>query len=277
MVLIQHPQWQDSHQGNRYPFADIATLQNNQGMFIPDALFTDAAFYPIGGVEGLYLSKIVITHDQATLYLGDSNVSELAYSTFTLLDPPANALFVDAYGRPAGVAVSEPTRLASLQSWTVGTHEFTQAQTAFAATCCIPTPQLGVRGILLDDGSVMTGDVYIVGADGVVLTKEQVPRSVPGCVGSSITYEAIYINIVGDPLFKRKECGTLFQDTQFLEGVRVEAGTCRVECGPNDKGDFKLTGGNRDTPNPVLRIKKVPDRNAIMIEAAGTKVGGGNV
>lgn len=276
MARVKHPEWQDSHQGNRYPFADTATLQNNEGVFIPETLFMDAAFYPIGGQENLYLSKVVITHEKATIYLGDSAVPSLASSEFTLLNPPSDLLFVDAYGRPAGIAVSEPTRLASLQSWTVGTHEFAANQTSFAATCYIPTPQLGIRGILLDDGSIMTGDVYIVGADGVVLTVEDVQTYTPGCIGEATIQKVIRINIVGDPLFKRKKCGNLFQETQFLETLTVEAGTCRVRCGPNSRGDFQLTGGSQDTPNPVLRIKKYPDRNAILIEAAGTKVGGGN-
>lgn len=276
MARIKHPQWQASHQGNKYPFADSATLQNNEGMFIPETLFTDAVFYPIGGKERLYLSKIVITHEKAQLYLGDAEVSELASSEFSLLNPPSNALFVDGYGRPAGMAVSEPTRLASLQSWTVGTHNFSESQTPFAATCCIPTPQLGVRGILLDDGSVLTGDVYIVGQDGVVLSNETVVSTSPGCIRNSATYAILRINIVGDPLFKRKECGNLFEETQFLQLLVVEAGNCRVECGPNARGDFQITGGNQETPNPVLRIKKYPEKNAILIEAAGTKIGRGN-
>jgi hypothetical protein len=85
------------------------------------------------------------------------------------------------------------------------------------------------------------------------------------------------VNVVGDPLFKRKECGNLFQDVQFLQSLIVEAGNCRIECGPNSKGDFQITSGNQDTPNPVLRIKKLPEKNAILIEAAGTKVGGADL
>lgn len=276
MARVKHPEWQASHQDNKYPFADNATLQNNDGMFIPETLFTDAAFYPIGAAEGLYLSRIVLTHDTATLYLGDSNTDEVASAEFAVLDPPANALFYDTYGRPAGIAVSEPTRLASLQAWTVGTHEFTEEQTPFAATCCIPTPQLGVRGILLDDGSVLTGDVYITGADGVILTKEQVSEKVPGCLGSSRTLDVIRVNIVGDPLFKRKECGTLFQEPRFVETISVEAGFCRVTCGPSSLGDFQIVGGDLETANPVLRIRRSADRNALLVEAAGTKVGGGS-
>jgi hypothetical protein len=79
---------------------------------------------------------------------------------------------------------------------------------------------------------------------------------------------------VGDPLFKRRECGGLFEETQYLEGLTIEAQTCRIECGPNSRGDFQMTGGSQDTPNPSLRMKKVPDRAALKVEVAGKTLTG---
>jgi hypothetical protein len=267
-----HPQWQESHYDTKYPFADQVTLINDDGNFIPETLLLDAVLYPIGGGERLRLSKIVVTSAEATIYVGDETTEELASTSFELLNPPTELLLVDAYGRTAGVLVSEPTRLAVFQTWLPNTYLFETAQTEFAATCCIPTPQLGVWGIVLDDGTIFTDDVWIVGDDGVILEVDDTTRLNPPCVGVSNTLEAIKIHMTGDPLFKRAECGDLFQARQFLESITVEAGTCRVLCVPDARGDFKFTGGSNDASSPVLRVKNVPGRG-LMIEAAGHKVG----
>lgn len=271
---LKHPEWRESHYGTKYPFADNVTLTNDDGIFIPEDIFLDAVFYPIGGGANLYLSKIVLTYETVTIYLGDENNDELASCSFAILQAPSQAVFYDEFERPAGVIISEPIRLVTFQSWGVGTYLFTAEQSGFAATCCIPTPQIGVRGFVLDDGSIMTGDVYLFGDDGIILSvTDMTDDTAPLCIRDQEEIKTIRVDVVGDPLFVRKSCEAAFLEKQFLEQVTVEAGACRVICGPDTYGDFKLTGGSTDTAHPTLRIKKLPEKNAILIEAAGTKVG----
>lgn len=256
---IRHPEWRRYHETTKYPFADEATLTNASGLFIPEGLFLDATLYPIGGLPALYLSRVVVTNEVATIVIGDQNNEILARAAVNIIEPPANVVLSDSLGRPAGVLVSEPRRLATLQSWPLGTHEFSLDSTEFVARVCIPTPEVGVRGILLDDGSFFTGDVWIVGDDGVVVSSEQVGEE-----------QHIRVDVVGDPLFRRRLCAAVFHTPNFLKTVTVRHRCDSIVCGPDTGGDFKITVGDQDAPDPILRIRAIPE--GLVFEAVGEQL-----
>jgi len=217
---IKHPEWRANHDPTKYPFEDRATLVNDDGDILFESTFLDMSLYPVGGKPGAYLSKVVVTASTATIWIGDEENTELASTSFDIVDPPAELRLEDTYGRPAGVFVSEATRLAIFQSWGTGIHEFQPNQTPLVTDVYVPTPEVGVKGILLEDGSLIAGDIWLVGDDGVILSCEE--TEVPAkCSSESITYTTVTVNIVGDPLFRRRLCPapSHFQTPNFLQSI----------------------------------------------------------
>lgn len=269
MPSLGTPQFLDEQLNTPYPFSSGVTLTNGEGYFIPDDLFLDAHLYPIGVSSGLHLSQVTLTSVAITLYLSDSVTDKIASASFPVLDAPELITFSDVYGRPAGVLVADPSRLNVLQSWALGDHFFETSASEFVAAVCTPSPEVGFRGFQLDDGTVLTGDIWLVGADGVVLRKET--TVVPGAVGQpNRTYPVVRVDIVGDPLFRRRLClgHALFTTPQLLKTITVHANGYGFLCGPDPRGDFKLTVGNNLAADTVLRVRTTPD--GILLEAEGT-------
>ena len=152
------PEWRKQQETTRYPFSERATLTNSTGRVLIEGTFLDAAMYPIGATAGLFISTFEITHQDATLTLATPTQPDLATASFGLVTPPDELVFEDAFGRPAGVIITESRRLGLFQSWGVGTHEFLSTETEFAASVVFPTPEVGVRGIRLETGEVFVGD-----------------------------------------------------------------------------------------------------------------------
>lgn len=266
---ILFPEWRKQNETTKYPFSDRATLENVDGRRIVNGTFIDAALYPTGVAAGLYLSQVVITHQTATLTLGVPGSPAVATGSFELVSQASDIIFTDASGRPAGLLISEPQRLSIFQTWGVGTYEFLPAEAEFAATVCFPTPEVGVRGILLDDGSLMTGDVWLVGSDGVVLRVAH--ETLPASRGKpERTVQVIRVDVVGDPLFRRRLCQptNLFTTPRFIKTIRIEGPNQTFECSPDQFGDLKIAVNNDLADDTVLRITPVP--NGLKVSAVGT-------
>lgn len=219
-MRIKHPEWRASNELSQFPFSDNATLRNVAGDTLLVGTFIDAALYPPGGQSDMYLSKVVVTGSSVTIHIGDSHTSERASTTFNPAEPPAYLRLTDSHGRPAGILVSEPARLAIFLSWGPGTHEFTQQATALVAAVCIPKPGVGLQGVQLPNGEIVTGDIWIVGDDGVVLSAEN--EIIPGAFGAADTVESVIrVDVVGDPLFRRRLCAAPgdFPTQRFLESL----------------------------------------------------------
>lgn len=272
---IVHPEWRSYFETTKYPFADTASLTNDEDdqNFIPEGTFLDASLYPVGAGERLYLSKVVAnTAGSVTLYIGDSTDDEVASGVVDLLDPPSSVRLTDAYGRPAGILVSEPTRLLSFQGWNTGTHTFSMAQTEFVARVCVPTPEVGVRGFELDDGSVLTGDVWFLGDDGVVLTPSVSSEPDPDHPGEFRSVNVIRIDVVGDPLFRRRICQTVFVGPKFLRTITARDGCRKIVCGPDELGNINVTVGSQDAADTILRIRGTED--GLVFETVGERLEG---
>lgn len=262
------PQWRPQQEPTRYPFADRATLVNAAGRVLVEGTFLDAALYPVGAPAGLYLAAAAVTHETVTLTLAAPGVPVVATAAFSLVSPPDAVAFADPYGRPAGVLVTEGRRLGLFQSWGVGVHEFRQDETEFAATCVFPAPEAGVRGVRLETGEVLTGDVWLVGGDGVVLRADHVEVPVPGtCRTREVT--AIRVDVVGDPLFRRRLCSPaeLFETPRFVTAVRVVGPNQEFTVGPEPGGNLRLFANNALAGDTVLRVTATP--TGLTVAAAG--------
>lgn len=248
------PEWRNENSGRKYPFADTATLDAG-GTVIPNDLFLDARLYPIGALPDIYLASIQIVESTVTLTIADSQTPNLAQATFDYLTPPELLEFQDQYGRPAGVLVSTAEQLRLLPALFSGLINFQPDQTPFAGSTIVPQPQPGVRGILLDDGSFFSEDVFLIGVKGVVLRK--------------IDSQTIRVDIVGDPYAQLKECAVEgiqtvpFCGLKTINGIRPDPVT----------GDFKISPG-ANPPYAIDNILRVTFENGdLVVENVGS-VGG---
>ena len=254
------PQWQNQNEDTKYPFSSRASLTNAAGVLLTEGTLLDAALYPIGAVSSLYLASVVVTNTTVTLWLGDDQNPQLASGSFPVASPPAQIVLLDTYGRPAGVLISAPLRLGIFATWGAGTFNFTAANTQFAATVCFPTPAIGVQGVQLPDGTLLTGPVWLVGGSGVML------RRVPGAVAT------IRVDIVGDPLFKRTLCQpmSLFVTPNFIKTITFVDAKQTVICHPDAYGDIQVGVNNALAQDTVLRVHPTPQ--GVMIDAVGSTI-----
>lgn len=262
---IEFPSWYNENDNTPYPFADQATLSNGAQTILAGMLL-DAVIHLIGAEDSQYLSEVDITNSTVTLWIGDKNTANQASGSFNLTDPPDNVPLTDSLGRSAGLLVSQSLRLASFAAWGVGQYAFTYEQSGFAATVCIPTPEAGVRGVQLPDGTIITGELWLVGGEGVVLQSSQLTDN------TGHTYPVITVNATGDPLFRRSVCvpESLFQTPPLLQTITFKDGYQRVVCGPNAQGGIKITVNNDLASDTVLRIRPVSGVN--VIEAVGSTI-----
>lgn len=249
---ILYPEFRNELEFTRYPFGDNATLVSNDGQTLEEDTFLDASLHPIGGGAGMHIASITVTARKVTITVGDSGTPDLCSVEFDPLSPPDLLRLTDAYGRPAGVLVSESLRLARFSAWENQVHAFGRDAAEFAASCVIPTPEVGVRGILTEEGDLLTGDVWIIGENGVVVREDG------DC--------NIRVDIVGDPLFLRKLCFPveLFEPPLFIQTING--------CPPDDQGNWNLTVGDHTAPNGETIIRINPTDGGLKIEAVGQLV-----
>jgi hypothetical protein len=250
---IRTSDYREELRPGRYPFRDDASLLDSGGVAIPDDLILDASLFPIGSYDNLQITKIAITPQSATISIGQANALAVLTATIDTADPPEVLNLTDSRGRAGGVLVLDTSRALELQTWATGDHAFAFGAAAFVASCIIPTPEVGIRGFLTDDGVLHTGDVWLVGADGVVL--RQVDDGV------------IRVDVVGDPLFKRRLCRPLelFQAPRFLQTING--------IGPDEYGILNLLVVDAQKGDTILRITPSGE-SSLTIAAVGRPLSG---
>jgi hypothetical protein len=237
-------EWRNQNELIGYPFTDGADLARGTSLELPTNLVVDARLYPIGAEGVLYLSSIQTVNSTVILSISD-DLGWIASGDFT---PEEEIVTLqDKYGRPAGVLVCDPVVMSSLSSWAAGAREYTPTNTAFATAAIIPTPQIGVRGFILESGEFFTGDFWLVGENGVYFTNE----------GGNIR-----VDIIGDTLSQRRICEQLnaYSQPWFVKTLN--------SLGPSKYGDFKLVSGTGLASDTALRFE--PAQGGMTIAVAGS-------
>jgi hypothetical protein len=252
---ILFPEFRDEQEASRYPFADSAGLQSEttENISIAPDTFIDASFFIIGGYQRVYISSIVVAPQSVTINVGDEELSTRVSASYNPLSPPADGvlLFADQYGRPAGMLLSTTTGLARFSGWGPGTYTFEIDQTEFVSSVSIPANEPGVRAVRPETKQFLTGDIWLVGDQGVVLRQDG-----PG---------VIRVDIVGVPLFRRFLCEPQSDDFPNKRYLKTING-----CGPDDFGNFTFTATNQAVADAVLRI--YADGETIVVDTVGRSV-----
>lgn len=250
MEAVRFPEFIASLENTKYPFVPTATLTNGDAGFV-EGTFLDAHLYSSELRGRCYLSEVEVTSDRCILFFGDDVSTKRLQAELTI--PITNDILqlVDEYGRPAGVIVSEISRLSLLPGWGVGTHRFERTQTEFCVTCQMPVPMTGVTGLRLESGEILTGRVWLVGEDGVILRSEIVPRRNGG---ESVQ---LRIDVVGNPLFLQQLCtsGDLFAPVNPIRVIRIVQGHYSYDCEPDAQGNFNIQMNDALAADAALRIR----------------------
>ena len=185
MAHVIFSEYRDQFQNTNYPFADGADLKSAQGITLPQSIFLDAGFCFGSGMP--YLSEVTVEADSVQFTIRSAELT--ARSRMFLDAIPDNLTFFLESGRNVGLLVSEKVRLGWFAALEPGTYTFYPENTAFALRCNTPTQVLGVSSVQTG-GTSLYGDVWLVGADGVFLTKSE---------------NGVRIDILGEVLYKQKE------------------------------------------------------------------------
>jgi len=233
------PPFRSEGRGSRYPFADSATLTADTGLVIDRDLFVDAALWLPGMVPPAGLLRIEVDADKVTLVFGSSGDEATTGFDPAIADSITNLALVDNLNFRVGTLVVDPSRLALSAGWPRGIHVFKGRTGELAASCLIPGPARGLRGLVVGD-RILAGDVWIAGDRGVVFEAD----------GTS----AIRVHVVGDPNARRRDDATR-RDPRLVAGIRVidDYGADFVAT-PSAGGRFAILVGTSVYPNTTLRI-----------------------
>jgi hypothetical protein len=260
---IRYPEFLASLENTRYPFIATASLSNGSVSFL-EGTFLDAHLYAVGGGKRYYISKVVVESDQCTITIGDDQ--DVASLTGVVGIPVTTSAvrLTDIYGRPGGILVSEPDRLAVLSAWGVGTHTFERAQTEFCVTCQMPIPDPGVTGFRLENGDILSGRVWFVGDDGVILSTSVINDK------NGNPFDRLRIDAVGDPLYLQRLCTSenLFVPVNPVRTIRVINGDYSFDCQPDEQGNFNIQMNDSLAADAALRIRTTPE--GIVFEVEGS-------
>jgi len=250
---IIFPEFREEQGDSKYPFADSATLQStNSGVSFRKDVFIDAVFYPVGGGTAVYISSVVVSVNKITIVVRAVDPEITISAEYDPLELPANNTlsFYDEYGRPAGVMIFDRDRIVEITQWGIGTYVFTREAAEIVSTAFIPAQEPGVRALTVNGKEFVTGDVCLVGTDGVVLTENN---------------GVIRVDIVGVPLFQRAACdaaGKKKQPQRFVSTIN--------DCGPDEFGNFTITATDANiTNNDTTVLRVYPSDFGLFIEAAG--------
>lgn len=257
MTAILYPAWYDENRLNKYPFEDSCSLKSTTGKIIPNHIFLDAAIYVIGSTKDMYLRELIVSTEDKTITINLGTKSrELCSGSISVLSEDTTVNLFDSYDRPCGVLViGNPNRednieygknsLRELFAWGAGTYKFTESATKLVNSCVHPLPNVGFRGIVLEDGELFSGDVWLVGERGVILRKED---------------DKLRVDIIGTVFSKQQECNDTDPGNDLY--VRNVLQTIN-EIGPNENCGFILEAVGEEFAIPVISINQ--DSNSILL------------
>lgn len=263
MPTIRHPEFLKELENTKYPFVPTASLTNGQDSLL-EGTFLDAHLYAVTGTRRYYISSVTVTSSELTIRIGDTGNATRLTGTVQLPISSSVIKLLDEFGRSGGVLVSDPTRLSLLSAWGVGDHVFERTQTEFCVTCQVPVPDPGVTAIRLSNGDLLTGKVWLVGEDGVVLRTELSTDN----EGNEI--ETLRIDVVGDPLFLQRLCTPeeLFSPPNPVRVIRIVQGDYTYDCLPDDQGNFNIQMNDSLAADAALRIRTTPEGIVITVEGS---------
>jgi len=242
-----------SNVGNtNYPFADNATMVSRNGMVVAKTVFLDARVYAPNSGALQFIKSMRLVSGALLVEIADTS-GVIATGTY----PGSGAVIplYDKYGRDVGVLYGDPDGISGLSPGDTRV-EFDVGALPFVSSVLVPQVQPVVRGIYVKEDELLSGDVWLIGEDGVVLTASE---------------DTISVNIVGDHFFIRKLCASelpAFRPGRPLKTLIInEGGSFLGNLIPNVYGNVFLRPGRDLADDNIIRIN--PIKYGLQIEVLG--------
>jgi hypothetical protein len=263
MDNVRFPEFLASLETTKYPFVATASLSNGRVSFL-EGTFLDAHLYSVASAGRYYISRVVVQSDHFIIYVGDSSDPLRLSGTVPIPTTTGVLQLKDIHQRPGGILVSEPVRLALLSAWGIGTYTFERNQTEFCVTCQMPISDPGVSGLRLETGEILTGRVWLVGEDGVLLRTETVLDQNNNLVAR------LRADVIGDPLYLQRLCtpDDLFVPVNPIRIIRIVNGETTYDCEPDEFGNFNIQMNDALAADAALRVRTTTE--GILITVEGT-------
>jgi hypothetical protein len=268
MTDVRYAEFLAELENTRYPFTAAASLTNRKVILL-EGTFLDAHIYAAAGGSRYYLAQIKVTATQIEFTVGNFTDKAVATGVIPLPVQQNSVRLVDTLGRPAGILVSEPARLASVIAWGTGTQIFELEQTEFCVSCQMPVAPIGVTGFQLPDGQILSGKVWLVGEEGVIIQKVDVLNR------QGETVSLIQPSVVGDPLFRQRSCNDNGQyvpqiPVQSIVAVNENDEDYEYPLTPDTYGNISINMYDGYAEKAALRIRT--STAGVYFEVAGTPV-----
>lgn len=246
------PDWYNESEGSTYPFGDDASFVTDTGLTLGRTAILDAVIYPDADILPR-LTAITTDRTSAEFTFSDESGNVVASGTKTHGDGSQAVYLTDPLDRQIGVLVLNEDGELPFIGWPVGEHAL---DLPLVPTCVIPVVSV-VEGFLTEGEDYTSGKVFLVGDAGVVVRPEPDPD--PGV-------PAIRIDLVGDPLFRRRICSPQdrFTTPNFVRTINGLA--------PNEFGEFPIAVGQHLSPEPIVRIETDVETSRVSFRIIGTGI-----
>lgn len=235
-MRLVNRQYRDNLTLTRYPFQDTAPLTTTSGHTIPDQLFLDLVILVREETVAVSLSSIAVSGGNAVVSFSDSNGVVVATADLSSADGQGQ-LTLRHGGLPAGYALVTLGAATIVSGWPAGVYT---ADAPILAHLLVVSDPAWLTGFLLPDGTVLTGEVYLVAGQGLWLNP---------------TSNGFAVNVTGDPYAVRTSAAVL----QTLNGVA-----------PDSNGNVTLynlgSSGSMDGP---FRLQITPEAGSVRIKLIG--------
>lgn len=172
---IYGQQWEDSLKGLSYPF-QASEPPESEGNRIPVDFILDAALFMRSTTSRGVLSEITVSPARGiTVAFTDAAGDPVGTAVFPATG--GGRVAVMSQGITTGFIVVDPAAAEIVRSWFPRTYVFAAPLVPHVVVVSDPAWR---RGVTLPDGTTLTGDVYLVGANGIHLERTPTGFSVSG-------------------------------------------------------------------------------------------------
>ena len=266
--------WRYQNSLSRYPFTDDSAMLSTTGEIVPDNVFVDVSLIFVQA-SPVALRRIDVANGKLIATFQNAIETELATATILVDGVQAvGELIAESSYTKIGLLVCNPAGLAEFARTAPTTMTFKPTAAKLNPRCMHNYQSQAVTSVATDRGSLQTGNVYLVGENGIVLTKidteilsvvdPRFPVDTP--ITQPRAVNRIRVDIVGDPLKNANDCNA---DAMPPYNVGLFAQTVAGAL-PAGTGNIQLLTDRRFGPS-ALRIQVGDDPSELIVSIVGGK------
>ena len=164
-MRIYGPTWADSLRNLQYPFAVPGPVRASDGTVLDPDVITDLALFVSAAVTKVYLYQVTVVQGSSATFTFADNTGK-AVGTAVVLATTADRVGVSLNGVNAGFMTFGAVAMRGVLNWAPATYTF---RTEIVPHVLVFSDPAWRRGLVLPDGTVLTGTVWVVGAAGIQL------------------------------------------------------------------------------------------------------------